>query len=63
MKKFLMISSKQRHEWLSQASLRTGIAPRLLEHDYWQSLVLQTIFQLPFASHLTLKGSRSLRPL
>jgi len=57
---FLTATPQRRQTKLNVATLRSGIPQNLLEHDWWQSFVLQNLFELPFASFLTLHGSRSL---
>lgn len=60
MQNFLTATPGERQAHMNMATLRSGIPHNLLEHDWWQSFVLQNLFELPFASFLTLNGSRSL---
>lgn len=44
-----------------EVSIRTGIPPVLIEKDWWQTLVLKGLFEMPASGFLTLSGSRSLQ--
>jgi len=61
MQQFLMASKQHRKELLNIATTRSGIPQHLLEHDWWQSFILKTLFELPGEQYLTLHGSRSMR--
>lgn len=62
MQKFLMLPPVARRAAFESGSRRTGVPQQLLEHEWWQSFVLKTIFRLPIGPSINLHGSRCLRP-
>jgi hypothetical protein len=60
MKKFLDLPEARRKEIFEQTSERTGLPPSAIEKDWWVTLVLKTIFTLPFSKHIVFKGGTSL---
>lgn len=57
---WLKLTDDQRRETLSQAQLLTGINVKALEKDWWVTLVLKALFQMPLAEHFMFKGGTSL---
>lgn len=58
---YLTLSARERLELLDAGSRATGIAPAILEKDYWVCRSLGSLFALPdFAAHLIFKGGTSL---
>ncbi len=60
MKKWFVISEKERLEIINQVSVRVGISPTAIEKDLWVIMVLNAIFQTEYKDHLIFKGGTSL---
>lgn len=59
--KYLSLSSRERFELLDHASQERGLAPSILEKDYWVCKTLDALFSLPdLGEHLVFKGGTSL---
>lgn len=57
--KYLSLSSRERFELLDHASQERGLAPSILEKDYWVCKALDVLFSLPdLGEHLVLPGGR-----
>jgi hypothetical protein len=58
---YLSLTKRERFEVLDAVSRRIGIAPAILEKDYWVCRTLGAIFELPgIGEHLVFKGGTSL---
>jgi hypothetical protein len=58
---YLSLSPRERLELLDVASRQSGLAPAILEKDYWVCKTLDALFALPeFGGHLIFKGGTSL---
>lgn len=58
---YLSLTPKERLELLDAASQQRGLAPAILEKDYWVCKTLDALFALPeLGSHLVFKGGTSL---
>ena len=58
---YLELSPDERRELLNELSLQTGLAPSILEKDFWVCHCLEALFSLPVASgNLVFKGGTSL---
>lgn len=58
---YLSLSPRERLELLDAASRQSGLAPAILEKDYWVCKTLDALFGLPeLGSHLVFKGGTSL---
>jgi hypothetical protein len=58
---YLSLSPQERVELLDAASRQSGLAPAILEKDYWVCLTLDLLFSLPdLGQHLVFKGGTSL---
>ena len=60
MEHYLQLPASARDYYLRAASLHSGVPRPGIEADWWQSFLIRSIFKLPFASRMTLKGSRPL---
>lgn len=58
--KYTDLTEVQQQELLEQANIRTRIAKKNLEKDWWVTQVIKAIFALPYAGHLSFKGGTSL---
>lgn len=59
--RYLSLSAQERLELLDAASRQSGLAPAILEKDYWVCKTLDVLFALPeLGSHLVFKGGTSL---
>lgn len=59
--RYLQLTQRERLELLDEVSRRRGIAPMILEKDYWVCLTLDSLFSLPsLGEHLVFKGGTSL---
>lgn len=55
------LTSRERFELLDHASQERGLAPSILEKDYWVCKTLDVLFSLPdLGEHLVFKGGTSL---
>ncbi len=58
---YLSLTPRERLELLDAASQQRGLAPAILEKDYWVCKTLDALFALPeLGSHLVFKGGTSL---
>jgi len=58
---YLSLTSRERLELIDAASRQSGLAPAILEKDYWVCQVLDALFTLPgLGGHLVFKGGTSL---
>ena len=59
--RYLSLEPRERLELLDAASQQSGLAPAILEKDYWVCKTLDVLFALPeLGSHLVFKGGTSL---
>jgi len=59
--RYLSLEPRERLELLDAASRQSGLAPAILEKDYWVCKTLAVLFALPeLGSHLVFKGGTSL---
>jgi hypothetical protein len=59
--RYLSLGTRERLELLDAASRQSGLAPAILEKDYWVCKTLDVLFALPeLGSHLVFKGGTSL---
>lgn len=58
--KWLKISEDRRKQIIDNLSYTTGFAPDAIEKDYYVTLVLQFVFQSPWANDIVFKGGTSL---
>lgn len=55
------LTSEQQRQTLDEVSRQRGIAPAIIEKDYWVCRILDVLFQLPdLGDHLVFKGGTSL---
>ncbi|MEO7044512.1 MAG: nucleotidyl transferase AbiEii/AbiGii toxin family protein [Ferruginibacter sp.] len=57
---WLTMDEAERRISLQQASARSGISVKAIEKDWWVTLALKAVFNLPFAKHIQFKGGTSL---
>ena len=58
---YLTLTPQERLELLDAASRQSGLAPAILEKDYWICQILDVLFALPgLGEHLVFKGGTSL---
>lgn len=60
MVEWLQLTYAQRRASLEQTQIISGIIPKAIEKDWWVTLVLKALFELPFAEHFIFKGGTSL---
>jgi hypothetical protein len=60
MKKFLDFPATRRKEIFEQTGERTNLPPSAIEKDWWVTLALKTIFELPISEYIVFKGGTSL---
>jgi len=60
MTEWLQLSEEDRLISLQQANAKSGIAAKVIEKDWWVTLVLKAIFEGEYAAHLSFKGGTSL---
>ncbi len=60
MTEWLKLSDEDRLISIQQASAKSGIATKVIEKDWWVTLVLKALFQLEFTPYLSFKGGTSL---
>lgn len=58
--KFLALPAAERAVYLTEAAARRGLAPVVLEKDFWVCWLLGVLFESPFAHTLVFKGGTSL---
>lgn len=57
---WLTLTDAQRRTSLEQAQINSGIIPKAIEKDWWVTLVLKALFELPYANYFIFKGGTSL---
>jgi hypothetical protein len=57
---FYQLSKSRKKEIFNQAGNQTGLPESAIEKDWWVTLVLRSIFELPYARHIVFKGGTSL---
>ncbi len=60
MTEWLNLPDEERLITIQQASVRSGIANKVIEKDWWVTLVLKAVFNSEFAPYLSFKGGTSL---
>lgn len=60
MTEWLKLSNEDRLISLQQANIKSGISAKVIEKDWWVTLVLKAIFEGNHATHLSFKGGTSL---
>ncbi|HEU0228274.1 MAG TPA: nucleotidyl transferase AbiEii/AbiGii toxin family protein [Arachidicoccus soli] len=60
MTEWLSLTDAQRRTSLEQTQIRSGIIPKAIEKDWWVTLVLKVLFELPIAQYCIFKGGTSL---
>lgn len=58
--KFFEIDDEGKKLFITQTALRTGLPIVVVEKDLWVTVVLQLVFQMPFADKIIFKGGSSL---
>ena len=57
---WIKLPEKDKITILEQTAARTGYVVQAIEKDWWVTTVLEALFSLPFADHLSFKGGTSL---
>ena len=57
---WLKLTDEQRKTSIDQAALQSGIQAKAIEKDWWVTLTLKALFQIPEAKYLVFKGGTSL---
>ena len=57
---WLALTDNQRRTSLEQAQINSGIIPKAIEKDWWVTLALKALFELPYANYFIFKGGTSL---
>lgn len=57
---WLALTDAQRRISLEQAQINSGIISKAIEKDWWVTLVLKALFELPYAKYFIFKGGTSL---
>ena len=60
MTNWLQLSAEDRQISIQQASIKSGISVKVIEKDWWVTLVLKAIFEDEYAAYLSFKGGTSL---
>lgn len=60
MVEWLNLSDEDRLISIQQAANKSGMSTKVIEKDWWVTLVLKAVFQSEFAPHLSFKGGTSL---
>jgi hypothetical protein len=60
MVEWLNLSEEDRLISIQQAANKSGMSTKVIEKDWWVTLVLKAVFQSEFALHLSFKGGTSL---
>jgi hypothetical protein len=60
MVEWLSLSDEDRLISIQQAATKAGVSTKVIEKDWWVTLVLKALFQSEFAPHLSFKGGTSL---
>ena len=58
--KYFKIDDEGKKLFITQTALKTGLPAVVVEKDLWVTVVLQLVFQLPFADKVIFKGGSSL---
>lgn len=58
--KYFEIDDEGKKLFITQTALKTGLPAIVVEKDLWVTVVLQLVFQLPFADKVIFKGGSSL---
>ena len=58
--KYFEIDDEGKKLFITQTALKTGLPAVVVEKDLWVTIVLQLVFQLPFADNIIFKGGSSL---
>lgn len=58
--KYFEIDDEGKKLFITQTALKTGLPAAVIEKDLWVTVVLQLVFQLPFADRIIFKGGSSL---
>ena len=58
--KYFEIDDEGKKLFITQTALKTGLPAVVVEKDLWVTVVLQLVFQLPFADKVIFKGGSSL---
>ena len=58
--KYFEIDDEGKKLFITQTALKTGLPAVVVEKDLWVTIVLQLVFQLPFADKIIFKGGSSL---
>lgn len=57
---WLRLSDEQRRATMEQVFIRSNIAEKAIEKDWWVTLVLKALFSMPQSEHFIFKGGTSL---
>ncbi|GAA3923071.1 nucleotidyl transferase AbiEii/AbiGii toxin family protein [Chitinophaga oryziterrae] len=57
---WLQLTPEQRRIAINQAAIQSGITAKAIEKDWWVTLVLKALFELPISSHFVFKGGTCL---
>lgn len=60
MTEWLKLSAEDRLISLQQASTKSGISAKVIEKDWWVTLVIKAVFSGQYVAHLSFKGGTSL---
>jgi predicted nucleotidyltransferase component of viral defense system len=60
MKNFYDLSEQRKIDIFNQVSDRTGLPSAAIEKDWWVTMALKAIFELPYSEHIVFKGGTSL---
>lgn len=60
MKNFLVLPEQRRKDIFNQVSALSGLPVNAVEKDWWVTLTLKAIFDLPFSKNIVFKGGTSL---
>ena len=58
--KYFEIDNEGKKLFITQTAIKSGLPSIVVEKDLWVTIVLQLVFQLPFADRLIFKGGSSL---
>lgn len=57
---WLRLSDEQRRAAIEQSFIRSNIAEKAIEKDWWVTLALKALFSMPQSEHFIFKGGTSL---
>lgn len=60
MTKYFDLDDNGKRLFIEQTAIHVGLPKTVVEKDLWVTLMLQVVFQLPFADKLVFKGGSSL---